>query len=1020
MKNIIRNFILTIVLSVPTAASAQFYVTGDDPGGLKWNYIDTDSYRIIYPQGTDSLARVYGTRLETFKVPVSRTSGYITGEGDGRLMPVVLHTYNTSNGSVAWAPKRMDLFTVPSAYSPEPFPWSTMLAVHESRHVTQMQFGMTGYLKYGTWLFGEMFNILASLLYPGMAMIEGDAVIAETALTQSGRGRTADFLNYYRVAFDNGDKRSWKQWRYGSQKNYTPSYYALGYLTLGGFRYLYDCPDFTSRAYHIAADKPYDFGAFYTVTREVSGKSFDEAFQEVKDTVHALWTEDARRRAPFMYSAPVTDSTRHYTDYTSLRIAKDGLYAVKRGFVDTPSLVKINPDGTEAHITGFSYQAGNIKWSQDENRFYWSESIPDPRWTMKTGSVIRYMDIDEGMKRSLTDGKEMLYNPVSGKKGIISIRYHVEGGSSIVVSDRETGETIDSMKAPDGMQIVEIVQDGDMIYATAISDDGYGIYRIENGGWETVLAPVPVMIRNLDMKGKELVFSSDRIGVNELYHLDPSTGKIRQMTNLRYGGYDFTYSENGKVLYYSSQTVSGKRIFMTPADSLHSRSVDFSQRYTYPIAEKMAAQEKEVAIRSGADSAVPRLKDIKISEPKKYSKAGHMFNIHSWAPVYVSVNRIMNMSFENIWQAASPGVTAIMQNRLSTAVGEFGYSASPDPYNPDIWRHSGHARFTYSGLYPVIEASVDFNDRDALQYRAYGYLLDEGVGMEVKSTRLASPSLQGKIAAYIPWNFSRGEWYKGLIPRISYTLSNDRFDTGMVLMSYRSQDGSFEGNPVFMDVEDGTNPVRQSISGSVRGYAVMGTPNSAVYPRWGAGLEIGASSGFESYRFLSPMGYVYAYGYIPGFTKTQGFRLSATWQKKLLDKSFFSLPVVDVLPRGLSGNPGLSSWISIRNESIFKLTADYAVPIYIGDVSIGGSFFYVKRLLLKPHFDYTFLSGNNGLLSAGGEFLFDLNSILWLEWPCSIGATYSYNGGNAFESTLNGSGLKMDRHHLGFVFNVSF
>ena len=70
---------LTIIsLLLPIMASAQFFVTGDDPGKLRWNYIDTESYRIIYPQGSDSLAKVYGRKLEKYKVPVSRTSGYIT------------------------------------------------------------------------------------------------------------------------------------------------------------------------------------------------------------------------------------------------------------------------------------------------------------------------------------------------------------------------------------------------------------------------------------------------------------------------------------------------------------------------------------------------------------------------------------------------------------------------------------------------------------------------------------------------------------------------------------------------------------------------------------------------------------------------------------------------------------------------------------------------------------------------------------------------------------------------------
>ena len=95
LKNLKLAFFL---LFLPLAASAQFFVTGDDPGKLKWNYIDTESYRIIYPQGSDSLARVYGRKLEKYKIPVSRTSGYMTGEGDGKIMPVVMHAYNDANG----------------------------------------------------------------------------------------------------------------------------------------------------------------------------------------------------------------------------------------------------------------------------------------------------------------------------------------------------------------------------------------------------------------------------------------------------------------------------------------------------------------------------------------------------------------------------------------------------------------------------------------------------------------------------------------------------------------------------------------------------------------------------------------------------------------------------------------------------------------------------------------------------------------------------------------------------------
>ena len=1011
--------LIIIFLFIPILASAQFYVTGDDPGHLKWYSIKTDSYEVIYPEGTDSLAKVYAGKLEKFKIPVSRTSGYITGEGDGRLMPVVLHAHNTSNGSVAWAPKRMDLFTIPSAYSPEPFPWSTMLSIHESRHVTQMQFGMTGNIKYGTWAFGEMFNILVSIIYPGMAMIEGDAVIAETAFTRSGRGRIADFLNYYRVAFDNGDSRSWEQWRYGSQRNYTPDYYALGYLTLGGFRYLYDCPDFTDQAQHLAARNPFNFGAYHATTKKVSGKKFKEAFQEVKDTVTALWAADAAARAPFMPSEPVTGKTRHYTDYEGMIAVGHDLYAIKKGFVNAPALVRIGADGSESILSNFSYETSKLNWSETQNRLYWSESVPDPRWSMKFNSKIRYADPRKTGKKSLSKGKTgLLFNPVADAEGISAVEYLVEGGSAIVRLDTGTGEKVSYAEAPDSLQIVEIVEGGNVLYATAISDNGYGIYSYENMKWNTLLEPSPVMITGFKDCREGLMFCSDRTGVNELYIFDPASREIIQKTNTKYGSKDHQWSEDGQYLYYTSQTMKGKHIFRTHADSLISRKVDFFERYSYPIAEKLAQQEKTVAHINGDAEAVPYVA-LKHSEPKRYSKLSHMFNLHSWAPVYVSVDRIMNMSFDYIWQAASLGISGIMQNRLATTVGEFGYSAHPDPFHPEKWRHSGHAKLTYSGLYPVIEASVDFNDRAARQYYACAYIQDKGTGMEVGNKELSNPYIQGKLSMYIPWKFSDGGWYRGLIPKVTYTISNDMFNTAMTVMSTRPEDGSVQGDPTFIGVTEGENTIRQNVTASLRGYTSMATPNSAVYPRWGLGLEVGASTGVESYQYIAPMGYIYAYGYVPGFTRTQGLKLTASLQMKLREDSYFSLPLRNVLPRGLSSNAALAQWLSIRNPQIAKFTADYAIPIYIGDIPLGGGCVYIKRMVLNPHFDYMKV-GNKSLNSIGTELLFDLNRALWIEWPCSIGATYSYNTGSGFKSIMSESGINMDRNHWGFVFNVSF
>ena len=997
---------------VPSLAQAQFYVTGDDPGKLKWNYIDTDNFRVIYPAGSDSLARKYAFELERYKIPVSRTTGYVAGQGDGKLMPAVLHTYNAANGSVAWAPKRMDLFTLPAAYNPEPLPWSTMLAVHEGRHVTQMQFGMTGNQKPFGYIFGQMWNILVSLVYPGMDGIEGDAVMAETALTPSGRGRTADFLNYYRVAFDHGDFRKWDRWLYGSQRNYAPDHYALGYMTYGGLRYLYDYPKLMNDVYGSASTRILNLFPISSLVKKKTGKKFGEMFMEVCDTMQGIWSRDALARAPFIPMEEVTEVPILYTNYSNTVIDGNHIYSVKSGYLNSPELVRIDSCGNETPVTRMPYDISDLK--VNGGRLYWSEDKPDERWSMKSDSRIRHIDPDGGKKRTLQEKDKLLYNPSFGRTGMAVTRYFPEGGSAVHID----GQT---HIAPDSLQIVETAWIGDVVYATAISDNGFGIYSFDGGSWNMVLHPQPVKVTCFKSVEDELAFVCDRTGVNEVYHIDPASGDLRQKTSTRYGATDYAYSSDGRYLYFSSPTLKGMQMFRTPVDSLIDRKVDYADIHEYVIAECLAEQERKIALEDGAPAAVDPDIQVNISEPKRYRKAAHLFYIHSWAPVYVSVDNIMNMSYDRIFQAASLGASAIMQNRLSTGVGEFGYSAHKDPYDRSKWRHSGHFKFTYSGLYPVIEARIDFNDRAARQFHTTFIRKGDVANVSMTSRELDSPYFEGRLMTYIPFNFSSGGWYKGLIPRLSYTITNDMFNTSSAVLE---NTGTIEGfqypwNPPFVGALKGKNRLRHYLTGSVRAYTYLPTPNSAVYPRWGIGAEIGANKSFNTGSIISPMGYAYLYGYVPGFTREQGVKLSVMHQQKFDKGSVFGQPMVSVMPRGLTSTASLASYMAIMNPSITKFSADYAIPIYIGDISIGGGFIYIKRFCLTPHVDYT-RAGQTNLLSVGSALTFDLNGLIWIGWPVSIGATYSYNGLADYNMVKSSTGLDMDLHYTGFVFNVSF
>jgi hypothetical protein len=907
----------------------------------------------------------------------------------------------------------MDLFTLPTAYDPEPMPWSTMLAVHEGRHVTQMQFGMTGNQRPFGHAFGQKWNILVSLVYPGLYGIEGDAVIAETALTQSGRGRTSDFLNYYRIAFDQGDYRTWDRWQFGSQKHYTPDHYALGYMTFGAVRYLYDYPMLMKDGYNMASKKILNLSPFISLIKERSGKKFKkEIFPEIRDTMQAIWSRDAQARAPFIHMEEVTMEPDLYTNYTNTVVSGDTVYAVKKGYIDTPKLVSIDSEGNEKLMTHLPHEVSNLR--VHDGKIYWSEDKPDVRWSMKSDSRIRYVDMTTGKKGTCDERHDLLFNPSFSKDRMSATLYFTEGGSAIYID----GQTY---MAPDSLQIVETAWIGDIIYASAVSDNGFGIYSFDGDHWETVLQPQPVKITDFKNVGNELAFICDRTGVNELYHFDPISGDLSQKTSTRYGASDFTYSQDGEYLYFSSPTLKGLQMYRTPVDSLIDRKVDFAEKYKYVLADCLSEQENQIAREHGVAESVNQDIKVNISEPKRYRKAANMFYIHSWAPVYVSVDNIMNMSFDHIFQAASLGASAIMQNRLSTGVGEFGYSAHKDPYDRSKWRHSGHFKYTYSGLYPVFEAQIDFNDRAARQFNTTIFKKGDKAGFSMDSHELGSPYFEGRISTYIPFNFTSGGWYRGLVPKLSYTITNDMFNTSASVLENTGEIEGFgyPGNPPFIGALEGKNRFRHYLSGSVRAYTMLSTPNSAVYPRWGIGAEIGASGSFNTGRIISPMGYAYLYGYVPGFTPEQGLKLSVMHQQMLDSKAIFAQPTVSVMPRGLASTPSLSSYMAVYNPAITKISADYAIPIYIGDISIGGGLVYIKRLCLTPHVDYT-RAGQTDLLSVGSALTFDLNGLIWIGWPVSIGATYSYSGLADYNAVKASTGLDMDPHHVGFVFNVSF
>jgi hypothetical protein len=1008
-----------------TVASAQFYQNGADPFG-RWRTMGTDHYRIVYPEGLDSLARAYILDLEKWRHSVGVSAGMDPGSLQWGRTPVILHPHNPySNGSVAWAPKRMDLYTHPEAYGSIPQAWMTQLTVHESRHVAQMQLAYRRPFRWVNYLVGEMWPGAVSALFLPRPFLEGDAVVAETALTASGRGRSYDFLNYYRIAFDYGDWRDWYKWVYGSFKKAGPDYYTVGYMTVGGMRYFYDQPAFSADYLDWVCRKPLPVASLQRYIRKVSGQSFKKTYQGIMEGFHDIWTEEADARGPFMEMERVTRKPEFATDYSDGSWVDNEYLAIKEGKDLAPRLVRINLDGSEDDLGPFSGNTSSP--NPGKHLLFWSETVPGVRWDLDGKSIIRTLE-HSGKRRDLTT-KGRLYNPQPGPGGVAVIEYPVEGGSNLVILDEDDGRLLERIPAPEGVQLTEPAWVDDTIYGLGLDDRGYSIWRLNGTVWTCVLEPTLQAIENLEGENHVLDFVSDRNGVQELYRYDPASGRAWQLTSSRYGGTDYFW--HGDTLWFNSITPEGTAIFK--AKPLEPREVNIREVHKYRVAEKLSEQERflhslrsvEMTKEGSVEMKKERTGEMVISEPKRYSKVLNLIKFHSWAPVYFNYDAVSSMSGDFSYETASLGLTGLLQNELGTMYGTIGYSAHPDPDKPSEWRHSGHLQFTYTGLFPVLEAGFDIYDKGTALYSFQERKYEDGMGYALVRQSLNRVQWSGKLTAYIPFRFNKGGFQRGFTPQISWSISSHSFNNGTTHLKMEEDFVSGHALAGLMDIVPGQNLPMQSLRGSLRAYMMLPRAESQTYPRWGIGAETGASLRPGMTGIYSPVWYGYLYGYVPGFTRRQGLRLTVLGQQQLPTGAPFGENSVSITPRGFTSTEAAA--IARKSARQLRLTADYAIPIYVGDISWFSPVAYISHFLLIPHVDWmTFGGARNGkgtpdsssLISAGADFTVELGNLLWAPFPCSIGVSASWLGGPYFSKLAEASESGRKPYSVSLVFSM--
>ena len=515
-----------ISLFLALSCHAQFYNRGEDPGYLKWWQIRTDHFRIIYPREFDREAQRLTHVLEYYYEP----NGRYLDHKPARI-PVVLHNHSVrSNGFVAWAPKRMELVTTPSPHG-DPQDYLEGLALHEFRHVVQVDKLRQGFTRGLSYVTGEMGIGAVAGLMP-FWYLEGDAVDAETRLSRAGRGRLPSFeMEIKAMLAEVPGLYSYEKATMGSYRDYVPNHYQSGYQMVSHARNKYGA-DIWGKMVDYTARNPYTLYPFYFGLKKYAGTSKVGLYEETFEILRSHWSRRDSVRALTGGRQLNTRDTRHYTSYRFPRYMDDGLlFAEKSGIDQISEFVAIDREGNERriHRPGF-YDPASI--SVGGGKVVWTEVIPDVRWARSNFSVIKVFDMKSGTEKMLSSKSRYFAPDLSpDAENVVAIEADLLNQYFLVIIQERNGEVLQRIPSPGNryLQFPVWAADQKGIFLTAVEENRKKImyYDLAGSDWQTLFDAGARDIAELHAGEKYVLFRGTFSGIDNVYALDLNTNECQ-------------------------------------------------------------------------------------------------------------------------------------------------------------------------------------------------------------------------------------------------------------------------------------------------------------------------------------------------------------------------------------------------------------------------------------------------------------------------------------------------------------
>jgi hypothetical protein len=719
-----RFFIFIFLLFIGYLSKAQQF--GSNPVSIRWQQINTDTVRVIFPKGFDEKAQ----RIANIIHELQRKYSHSIGDAS-RKIDIVLHTQSLiSNAYVGLAPFRSEFYLTPpqNVFELGAVNWADNLALHEFRHAQQFNNFNKGLSKVASVLFGEDGQALLNAAAIPDWFFEGDAVFNETRFTQQGRGAMPLFMSSYQTLFNANRQYSYLKMRNGSLRQYVPNHYALGYLLVAYGRKKYGDDIWRNVTDDAARFQPL-FYPFQGAVKKHTGISYDRFVNDAMQYYQQQWQASANEKMDWLTATEKNTVSNYKYPYPGVN---GSLIVLKTSYRAVPAFYKINPNGSEEKIAVRDIAIEDDHFGYNNGKIVYAAFQPDARWENRQFTTLKMLDAETGEEKKLVTRSKYFSPDIShdGNK-IIAVKIDSSLKSVIDVMNL-SGEIVTHIQSKEGIVFSnpKFSADDQYFFIAARNLQGeMALLKYSLTGTraeETLLPFANRVIGFLNVKRDTVSFSMAYNGKNDLFAvIDNKDKSLYRLASYSTGLNQAALLANGK-LASSAFTADGYRLAsFQPAWEKTGNANELTDLYVGDVYRP-------------ADHFMLDNLSLKQYPVTKYKKSTGFLNIHSWRPFYEDPEYSFTLYGENV---------------LGTLQTEIAYT-----YN----QNEGSHRLGYNGIFggaylqPIWGVSQTWQRTAAFN----------------KDTLVNWNELVGYAGLQLPLNLSGGKQYRFL--SLSTTFNTER------------------------------------------------------------------------------------------------------------------------------------------------------------------------------------------------------------------------------------------------------